>query len=51
VSGALVLDTHGHVLGVVSEADLLGLVGRQTLHRHDHWVASPAERWWCQCGV
>ncbi len=27
ISGAPVLDPHGHVLGVVSEADLLGLVG------------------------
>jgi CBS domain-containing membrane protein len=27
ISGAPVIDPHGHVLGVVSEADLLGLVG------------------------
>src|SRR6266481_6610494 len=27
ISGAPVIDPHGHVLGVLSEADLLGLVG------------------------
>jgi CBS domain-containing protein len=32
VSGAPVIDLHGHVLGIVSEADLLGLLGLPREH-------------------